>query len=421
MTEQPPEKPKQARGKGNEDIDLSEWFNPSLLETSTLLRVLLVLLITICLLWLAVWVWLAISYFAGLLLLFMSAWLIALMLTPLVRYIIKMGLPKGPAIGLSYILVIMVIGLFIALVVPGLISQTQVLIANTGPLTSDLQSWLNATAKNLGIGPLNLSEVGQQFQGFVTDLLKNALAVATGLAGFLLQILLVLIISASLLAGQRYTEKERDLDRRNDGLRDLISPRWRRFGLWVRLSLERNFGVFLGGQLVVGVIYGIVVAIVMLLAGLPYAVTTACICGVMMLIPLFGGPLSLLPPLIVAISSTPEVGWFVLPVLFVIQTALLNVVLPKIVGQRSGVGPVATLFVLLAGAQIGGVWGVLLGVPLAGVVVSVYDYLLSNSLRRESPQPKVEVKVTTDPEAHEVEVTTVVKAPVNEVSSSSTH
>lgn len=140
-----------------------------------------------------------------------------------------------------------------------------------------------------------------------------------------------------------------------------------------------------------------------------------------MLIPLFGGPLSLLPPLIVAISSTPEVGWFVLPVLFVIQTALLNVVLPKIVGQRSGVGPVATLFVLLAGAQIGGVWGVLLGVPLAGVVVSVYDYLLSNSLRRESPQPKVEVKVTTDPEAHEVEVTTVVKAPVNEVSSSSTH
>jgi predicted PurR-regulated permease PerM len=133
-----------------------------------------------------------------------------------------------------------------------------------------------------------------------------------------------------------------------------------------------------------GVLYGIVVSLIMGLTSLPYAVTTGCICGAMMLIPFFGGPLSLLLPLIVSISSDPNTALVVIPILFIIQTVLLNVALPKIVGQSSGLGPVATLFVLLAGAQIGGVWGVLLGVPLVGVAVSTVEYLLKNVSRRET-------------------------------------
>lgn len=390
------------------DIDLSEWLNPSLFKTSALLRILLVLLITICLLWLGVWVWLALSFFAGLLLLFMSAWLLALLLTPLVRYLVRFGLPKAAAIGASYVLLILVLGLFIALVVPGLISQTRTLIQNFGSLTSDSQRWLNETAQNFGLGTLNLNDLGKQFQGFATDLLKNALDIATGLAGFLVQTLLVLIISGSLLAGQRYSDKEKETPRVNSSIGQTVPPRWRKFGKRVRMSLERNFGVFLGGQLIVGILYGVVVAFVMSLVSLPYAVTTACVCGALMLIPLFGGPLSLFAPLLVAVSESPGIALIVLPVLFVVQTVLLNVVLPKIVGQSSGLGPVATLFVLLAGAQVGGVWGVLLGVPIAGVVMNILEYLITNSSWGETSEVKVGLSVTagadTDPAA-QAEVT----------------
>jgi predicted PurR-regulated permease PerM len=174
------------------------------------------------------------------------------------------------------------------------------------------------------------------------------------------------------------------------------------------MSLERNFGVFLGGQLIVGILYGVVVAFVMSLVSLPYAVTTACVCGALMLIPLFGGPLSLFAPLLVAVSESPGIALIVLPVLFVVQTVLLNVVLPKIVGQSSGLGPVATLFVLLAGAQVGGVWGVLLGVPIAGVVMNILEYLITNSSWGETSEVKVGLSVTagadTDPAA-QAEVT----------------
>lgn len=381
------------------DMNVTDWINPSLFKTNTLVRILLVLGIIISLLWLGVWAWLAVSYFAGLLLLFMSAWLVALILSPLVRRLVWGGLPKGAAIALAYLLIFVLVGLFIALVVPGLVSQTTTLIGNFGSLTTDVQSWLNATAKNLGIGTLDLNELGRQLQSYATDLLKNALAIVTGLAGFVVQILLVTIISASLLAGQRFSDTEKEPRGFSRGLWQHVPQRWRNFGRWLKESLERNFGVFLGGQLIVGVLYGIAATVIMGVVGLPYAVTTGCICGAMMLIPFFGGPLSLLLPLLVALSTNPIVAWVVVPILFVIQTVLLNIVLPKIVGQSSGLGPVATLFVLLAGAQIGGVWGVLLGVPIVGVAVNTFEFLVKSVAKREPAEIKVEVSLPASKEA----------------------
>ncbi len=397
----------------DDNLDLREWFNPALFKTTILLRVLLVMLIMIAAFWLGAWAWLAFTYFAGLLLLFISAWLIALILTPLVRRLVIFGLPKGAAIGLAYLLVLLIIGAFAVLAGPGLVLQTSTLIQNFGPLTNDTANWLNTTTKKLGIGPLDLNEVSKQFQGYATTILRNALDVATGLAGFLIQILLVLIISGSLLAGQTYTEKDEQRRSKKHGWTEVVPQRWRTFANLLKQTLERNFGVFLGGQLIVGFIYGVMVGVAMSFAGLPYAVTTAVICGLMMLIPLFGGPLSLLLPLIVAISSEPAKAWIVLPILFVLQTVLLNVVLPKIIGQSSGLGPVATLFVLLAGAQIGGVWGVLLGVPVAGVVVSIWEYLVIGAARRQLEEAKTK-SASDENLSAQVEIT-LVKTPLDTI------
>jgi len=402
--------------ENNSENYLMGWLKNPTLRNSNLLRVLLVLLIIICSLWLAGWFWLTVQHFAGLLLLFLSAWLLALILAPVVRQLIEFGLPKGAAIGLAYLMLIIVLGLLSFIIGPDLISQTTTLVQNIGPLTSDTQKWLNSTTTGLGLGTLDLNEVGKNFQGFATDLLKNALTIATGLAGFVVQLLLVTIISASLLAGQRYTDKEKAKPRQSSALWEIVPQRWGNFGSWLKANLERNFGVFLGGQLFCGLLYGFCVGVAMRTVGLPYALTTAFICAIMMLIPLFGGPLSLSIPLLVCISANPGAALIILPVLFIIQTVLLNVVLPKIVGQSSGLGPIATLFVLLAGAQIGGIWGVILGVPLAGVVVSTADYLFTNFSRRSNNQVQLEVVKKSSTETITLENSRVKPGPNESIS-----
>jgi len=359
-----------------EEPSLINWAQNQIFRTDKLFRLALSMLIVLLAFTLVATLWQFVSSFAGLLLLFTSAWLVALLLTPIVRIMISMNVPKLLAVALSYLIVFAVMGGFIVLVLPDLINQTNDLITGLNVIANEIQRNSNDWLKSVGLSEIRVNDYIGALQSFGTEVLKNALSTVTGLAGFLLQILLVCIISFSLLAGRNYDRND-PLSKRQSKFWDKLPPSWREFYARLLQSLERNFGVFLGGQLTVAVVYGIVVGLLMSLTGFDYAVTTACVCGLLMVIPFFGGPLSLLPPLLVGIGSkTDGPIILVIVVLFVVQTALLNVVLPKLVGREAGIGPVLTLFVLLAGAQVGGIWGVLLGVPLAGVVKSMLDYLL---------------------------------------------
>jgi predicted PurR-regulated permease PerM len=365
-------------------FDLTMWLKPSLFKNETLWRVLLVLLIVVVLLWLGGWVWGALSYFSSLLLLFLSGWLIALFLRPVVGWFVKRGLAKAGAIGITYLMVVAGIGLFSLVVGPALISQTGNLIENTGPLISRTQNWFRDITSSLGLGPLNLKELASQVQGYTSSLLGSILNLTTSVTGFAVEILLAIIISVSLLAGQSYAKTAKNAAKAAPAWPQILPASWKATALFLKESLEQNFKIYLGGQLTVGLLYGLFVWLVMVVAGVPYAVTTASLCFVLMLIPLCGGPLSLFLPLLIVIGTSSGDGWIIFPVLFLFQTILLNGLLPKIVGKKSGLNPVTTLFVLLAGAQIGGVWGVILAVPVAGVVANALELLKTNSAKPEA-------------------------------------
>ncbi len=383
-----------------EEPSLINWAQNQIFRTDKLFRLALTMLIVLLAFTLVSILWQFVSSFAGLLLLFTSAWLVALLLTPMVRVMVSMSVPKMVAVILSYVIVFAFMGGFIVLVLPGLINQTNDLITGLNGIANEIQRNSNDWLKTVGLSEIRVNDYIGALQSFGTDVLKNALSTVTGLAGFLLQILLVCIISFSLLAGRSYDRND-PFSKRQSKFWDKLPPSWREFYVRLLQSLERNFGVFLGGQLTVAVVYGIVVGLLMSITGFEYSVTTACVCGLLMVIPFFGGPLSLLPPLLVGIGSkTGGPIILVLIVLFIVQTALLNVVLPKLVGREAGIGPVLTLFVLLAGAQVGGIWGVLLAVPLAGVVKSMVDYLLiklktsDEVAQTTSTQAKFKPKIT---------------------------
>lgn len=375
------------------EIGISSWTQRPWLKLEPLLRVLLMLLIIMASIWLTTTLWQVVSFFSNLILLFFASWLVALMLANPVHMFVRWGWPKIAAIGASYILLVAFISGFVLIVLPGLIAQTRSLSDNLSKYTSNLEQDVNKTLQDYGINSIDLAQASSQLQSIGADVLKNALTLATGIVSFLLQLLLLVIISASLLAGRDYQPsgtkslKTSPTDASKTSLWHRFPERWRRWIEFVRLSFERNFGVFLGGQMVVAIIYGVSTWLIMLITGFEYPVTTGCICGMLMIIPFFGGPLSLLPPLIVAFGPNDDKPiLIVLVLLFILQTALLNVVLPKLVGRSSGVGPVTTLFVLLAGAQVGGIFGVLLAVPIAGVAKNIGTTLVNEFFTREETQ-----------------------------------
>jgi predicted PurR-regulated permease PerM len=144
-------------------------------------------------------------------------------------------------------------------------------------------------------------------------------------------------------------------------------------------SLVRAFGGFLRAQLVLALIQALLVAVVGTLFGIPYLFLWGTISALLMLIPFFGPPLALIPPIIGAILFTDSAVWVAI-ILFVVQTVLVNWLQPRLMRGALGLHPILVLVGLLLGAQIAGVWGALFGIPVIAVLWVFVTYVAFRTL-----------------------------------------
>ena len=136
----------------------------------------------------------------------------------------------------------------------------------------------------------------------------------------------------------------------------------------------KAFGIMLGrafeAQTVVAVVNAMLSVIVFLLLGLPSIALLAVIVFVCSYIPIAGMILSTLPAAFLAlkVGGGMRVLWLVVGILVIhaVEAYMLN---PLIYGRHLRLHPVAVLLVLVVAEHLFGVWGLLLGVPIAAFVL----------------------------------------------------
>jgi predicted PurR-regulated permease PerM len=155
-------------------------------------------------------------------------------------------------------------------------------------------------------------------------------------------------------------------------------------------KMVRGFAV---GNLVIGSAMAIVTILVLLALGIQGAVTLGIVSGFLNLIPFLGVILAAFVPLGAALlqfSSTEACAAILLTVgcLHVISA---NFLIPKIIGSRVNIGPVAATAGILFWGWLWGLTGILLAVPLTAFVKIVADCHPSlihiSNLLAESPRP----------------------------------
>lgn len=144
------------------------------------------------------------------------------------------------------------------------------------------------------------------------------------------------------------------------------------------------------GNLVIGGLLSLISMLVFWRINLTPAVTLGAISGTLNLIPFLGVVLSLAIPLMAAIFQFHTAGPFVVIVVTVVGLHLIaaNVFIPRFVGSRLDVGPVAATVGLLFWGWLWGIPGLLLAVPLTAFTKLVADsnpsfMHFSNLLTRE--------------------------------------
>lgn len=100
--------------------------------------------------------------------------------------------------------------------------------------------------------------------------------------------------------------------------------------------------------------------------------TLALIGGIMEFIPYVGPLIALIPAAIIGLGISWKVALGIIALYLIIQRIENDFLVPYVMSKALDLSPFLVFIVMLAGASLGGVLGIILAVPIAGVVRVIY-------------------------------------------------
>jgi predicted PurR-regulated permease PerM len=186
----------------------------------------------------------------------------------------------------------------------------------------------------------------------------------------------------------------RDRVRLTTQFADSLPATWRDETWAILTIIERVFGRWIRGQIVLGLIVGAATFGGLLILGwlvdprfIQFAVFLAVIAGLLELLPIIGPIISMIPTLLVALTTRdPATAIIGVLILYICVQQLENAVLvPKIQGDAVDLHPSLVIFALIVGGAIAGLLGAILAVPITAAARDVYRYLFHRLSDDEVP------------------------------------
>ncbi len=316
--------------------------------------------------------WVAVAQVADVVIIFVAAWALAYLLSPLVNSIdADTPLNRTSAVVVVYIAIALMLVLIGLLVIPPLVAQLNDLVTRGpeyGERATQLAAGIQTTLERIGIR-VDLTEFYGTLPRRLGDLASayaaDILGVVSATAAVFFNVTLVLIIAFLML---------NDGDRMWNRFTRALSPELASEAELLRQSADRSFGGFIRGSLILGVIYGVATLLILVPLGVPYAGVLALVSGLMMIIPFFGPIIAMIPVIAVTFLGAPGQLLLVFVLVLAVQQILLNIVSPRIMSRSIGIHPIFIFLALLLGAKLAGFWGVFLAVPVAGVINTFARY-----------------------------------------------
>ena len=172
--------------------------------------------------------------------------------------------------------------------------------------------------------------------------------------------------------------------------------------IWAVMTIiERVFGRWIRGQLLLGLIVGGATFAGLMLLGwlvdprfLQFAVLLAVIAGILELLPIIGPIISMIPTLLIALTTRdPVLSVIAVLILYiVVQQLENNVLVPKIQGDAVELHPSLVIFALVIGGAIAGFLGAILAIPITAAARDIYLYLFRRLSDDDAP-PATEITV----------------------------
>jgi predicted PurR-regulated permease PerM len=292
--------------------------------------------------------------------------LLAAALNPAVEAFEGRGLGRPSAAALVFGVALLVVTGIGFLVIPPLVTQVSDFVNTVPDFIDDLTAGrgpfgflqdnyqivdrIRAAIEERGVGGvLGLSQP-------VLDVVRS---VVTAVVGTITVIFLTFFM---LLEGPRTVSGVLGL------LPETVRPRYERVGR----DIYRTISGYVTGNLLISLVAGLLATVVLFAVGSEFAVALGLLVAILDLIPLAGATLAAIIVSTVVLIETDWIRCLIVIAFFIGYQQFENHVLqPLVYGRTVQLSPLAVLCAVLVGAQLAGILGALLAIPVAGSLLAI--------------------------------------------------
>ncbi len=263
--------------------------------------------------------------------------------------------------------------LLVATLVPLVVSETQDFIHNFPDLLGTALHRVSTFARGFGIAiPSNVDALVDRLRGQVQKGNMESINPAVNAARhFLSSAVGVLISFLNLLVIPIFFFYVcRDLPQARSYVYALIPPRRQPYARDLYFRVDRVLSGYIRGQMSVAAILGVIFSISLVALGVPFGLFIGILSGFLNMVPFVGQITGLVLAVLMAVVDYHGAGHIIAICCLFAATNFLegHFLSPKIVGENVGLSPLWVIIALIVGGKAGGLLGMMLAVPTAGVI-----------------------------------------------------
>ncbi len=306
-------------------------------------------------------------------LMLLASVVIASAVEPATKWFSSFKVPRVLAVLITYMLIFAVLGGVVYLFVPLFIEQLGNLATLLPKYLDIISKWTmspEATvyAPQSLVGDLSdtfsVAKSVEAMRASMTGATSNFFQLAGTIFGGVFGFILVIVLSFYLAVQEHGVE---------DFLRLVAPAKYEAYivGLWKRS--QAKIGKWMQGQLLLGLLIGVLVYLGLTIFGIEYAIVLALIAAVAELIPIFGPIISSVPAIAIGFLDSFSMGLIIAGLYIIIQQLENHLIYPLVVRKVVGVPPIVAILALIIGGKLAGVVGMLISVPVATILMELMD------------------------------------------------
>jgi predicted PurR-regulated permease PerM len=295
--------------------------------------------------------------------------IIASGISPFANWLEKKNIPRLFGVLLLYLVIFGLLVLVLSLIVPFASEDLAQLTAVFPKIVEKIASSLDSVQQG---SPRYFDFVNEvqnlldNLSAYLQQIAQSAVGLIINIFGGIFSFVAIIVISFYLSVIKRGIE---------NFLSSVIPEKYEEYAIDLWKRAEIKVGRWLQGQLLLGLIVGLLVYIGLSLLNIKFALVFALLAMVLEIVPIAGPILAMIPPLFIAFLQQPSLVLWVLGLYTVIQQLENHILVPLVLGKTTGLNPVVVILALLIGGKLAGIAGAILAVPVATIIVEVIDDL----------------------------------------------